>query len=257
MAIAFISSNLSAANASATATPVTYPVAIAAGDGLVLVVGTKPFSGTITTPAGWTALGEITNGTTGSGIDTGSVKAAAFFREAVGTETGSLTVTITGGNSSWASILRFTKAVGAAWQTGFASGTDATANTAWLVGYTTNPGITSGDHLVMGGVVSTDLAVNWTAQTISGATGATISVPTALQNPRITTGQDSGGHVSRTTCTAGTATANPTWNATLSVGTNQSGSGVMVRLREVTPAFRVPAPYLVQRESIRRSSRRF
>jgi hypothetical protein len=252
MAIAFLSSTVSTNTAVATAVPVAYPANIAAADGLVLIVGVKPYTATIVTPTNWTALGGVTNGTTAQGLDTGSMKAAAFFLSPTGALSGSLTVSITSGNSSWASMFRYTKSPAGTWQTGFASGTDTTANTTWLVAYSSNPGIQSGDHMVLGGVTSTDALCTWSAFSLA-ATGATVAAPTQWHNPRVTTGNNAGGNVSISSCTAGIASANPTWTATLSSGINQSGAAVLVRLREVLPAANVPGPYIVAGEAVRRA----
>lgn len=251
MAISFQSSTVSASTASAIAPPVAYPASVAATDGLVLVVGTKPYSGVITTPTDWTFLGTITNGTVASGTDVGSVKAAAYFLEAAGPLTGSLTLAIAGASSSWASMARFSKAAATSWDLGYTDGVDTIANTAWSVTYGALS-IVSGDHLVVAGVVPTDVATTWSAHAVA-ASGATVSAPTALHNPRITAGNDSGGNVSRAVCTAGSSVAAPTWTATLSVGTNQAGSAVLVRLREVSAASVVPAPYVVGAEATHRS----
>ncbi len=253
MTIAFVSSTVSAATATSTACPVTYPASIAAGDGIVVMAGGKPFSATIDTPAGYTALGEITNGTTASGADTGSVKLATFFKTAVGSETGTLTVT-SSADTLWVVVCRYTNTPGASWVTALATGTDTTANTTWSVAYSSNPGITNGDYLVLGGAVSTDLAVTWSILALA-ATGATLGSPTVRQSPRVTTGNQCGGTVASSLCTAGTASASPTWTATLSLATNQAGSGALLRLRELLPALRVPGPYLTRQSALRRQAR--
>lgn len=255
MTINFVSSTVSTATEVATACVAAYPASIVAGDGLVVMVGTKPFGATITTPAGYTALGTITNGSTVVGLDTGSVKCAGFFKQAVGTESGtSLTVSIATADSSWAVICRYTKDPTRIWQVATATGTDTTASTSWSVPFSSNPGIANGDYIVLGGVTSTDLAVTWSTFALA-ATGATIATPTPRQNPRITTGNDLGGNVASTNCTAGTASAVPTWTSILSVATNQAGSAVLVRLREAIPALAVPIPYLVRQAPLRRQAR--
>lgn len=252
MTIAYVSSTVSAATAVATAVPVAYPASVAASDGLVLIVGTKQYDAAITTPAGWSALGEVTNGTTATGIDVGSVKAAAFFEEAAGGETGNLTVAISGSSSSWAVMLRYTKSAAAAWLAALATGTDTVVGTAWSVAFGSNPGIQGGDHLVLGGVQSTDAANTWSAHSLTAA-GATIATPVGQQNPRITTGNDSGGHVATSSCSAGTASTAPTWTATQTLAVNNAGSAVLVRLRELLGAANVPAPYIVGRQARRQA----
>lgn len=254
MTITFISSTVSTATAVATACPVNYPVTIAAGDGLVMIVGTKPFGATITTPAGWTAQGTTTNGTTAVGIDTGSVKVAAFTKTADGTEAGAgfITVSVATADSTWVVICRYTKSAANSWSFASATGTDAAVGTAWSVAFSSNPGITVGDNLVLGGVQPTDAANTWSAHTLTAAS-ATVGAPTGRQNPRVTTGNDSGGHVATAVCSAGTATGVPTWAATQTLATNNAGSAALVRLREVAPAGNVPAPYVAGQEALSRS----
>lgn len=256
MALAFVSSTLSAATAVATALPVPYNASIAAGNVLVLLIGVKPFDSTITTPAGWTALGEITNGSTAQGVDTGSVKMAAFLLpSAAGTETGNLTVTITTANSAYGAMYRYTKAAGTAVASGFSSGTDIAAGTGWSVTFSSNPGIVANDHLVLGGVWSTDAADTVSASAFA-ATSATFTgiVAAGDQNPRVTTGNDLGGNTNHLSCATGAASAAGTWSATHTLATNNAGSGVLVRLREIiqTPAAR--SPYIVHAQAIRRST---
>lgn len=236
MALAYVSSTVSVAAASATACPCAYPASIAAGDVLVCVVGVKPFSAFVNIPPGWNPLGEVTNGSVAQGADVGSVKIAAFAKEANGTESGSLTVSITNGNSSYVALYRFTKAAGQAVNFNAAFGTDTTVGTAWSAAFTSNPGITSGDHLVLGGVWPTDAASTVSASALA-ATGATFTgiVAAGDQNPRITTGNDLGGNTNHCNCSAGTASANATWTHTQTLATNNAGAAVIVRLREIAP----------------------
>lgn len=233
MALAYVSSTISSATAVATAVPVAYPASIAIGDLLVLLVGTKPFNAVISPPSFWRPLGEITNGTNITTADTGSVKMAAFVLEAGAALSGSLTVDIATANSSWASIVRVTKAANTYYDAALATGTDTTAGTTWSVAFGSNPGITSGDLLILGGVWSTDAANTVSASAFS-ATSATFSalVGAGDQNPLITTNNDLGGNTNHFSCTAGTASANGTWTATHTNATNNSGSAVLVRLRE-------------------------
>lgn len=236
MALAFQSVTTSADLASATACPCAYPASTAAGNILVCFVATKPFNAVINTPGpDWQPLGQIANGTTAaSTADVGSMLIAAFVKEANGTETGNLTVNITSGNSSSVAIYRYTKAAGQAFTAAGAFGTDAAAGASWSIAYTSNPGITSGDALIVADAWPTDALRILSAQSLT-ATGATISAPTNDAGWQQTTGFDMGGALHHTACTAGTASANPNWATTHSVGTNNAGSSALVRLREIAP----------------------
>lgn len=233
MALAFVTSTLSSLTALATALPVPYPASIASRDVLVLLLGCKPFNAAITTPPGWQSLGSLANGSTAAGLDTGSMLAAAFWRYADGGESGNLTVTIGSGDSCWGSMLRYTHDNARAVSVAMASGSDAAVGTAVSIAFSSNPGITVGDQLAVIDVVPTDLQGTLSAITLT-ATSATITAPTVQQaGIAVTTGNDSGGHVLTTSCTAGTASANATFAATSSVAANNAGPGLLVRLREV------------------------
>jgi len=95
--------------------------------------------------------------------------------------------------------------------------------------------------LVLGGVWPTDAADTISASALA-ATSATFSgiVAAGDQNPRVTTGNDLGGNTNHCNCSAGTASANATWTSTHTLATNNAGSAILVRLREVSPGT-VPA----------------
>lgn len=254
MALAFQSSTGSALTAVADALPVPYPASIAVNDPLVLLVGNKGFAATPTTPAGWQSLGTITNGSTAAGTDTGSVRMTAFARMAAGGETGNLTVTITSAVSSYGSMYRYTKAAGTIAQFVLATGTDGTAGTAWSVTFGSNPGITTGDHLVLGGVWSTD-AANTVSASALAATSATIAGIVAAGDRMllVSTGSDLGGFTNHCNCSAGTASAAPVWTSTNTLATNNSGSAVIVRIREVLPPA-ARSPFVVGAQANRRAA---
>lgn len=232
MALALQSSTLSAIGASATALPVPYPASIASRDVLVLLLGCKPFGATITTPPGWQKLGQFADGSVAAGLDTGSMLTAAFWTYAQGGESGSLTVTIGSGDSCWGSMLRYTHDNARAVSVAMASGSDASAGTAVSITFSSNPGITVGDVIAIIDAVPTDLSGTLSTLTCT-ATSATITAPTVAQNMAQTTGNDSGGHIMTTACTAGTASAAPVFAATSTVAVNNTASGMFVRLREV------------------------
>jgi hypothetical protein len=236
MALAVASSTVSIATASATATLIPYPSSIAAGDVLVLFYATKPYSATPTTPAGWTKLIERTNGTTAQSTDTGSMKIAVYSRKADGTETGSLTMVNASGNSSWGVMYRVTKAANMDVAFASTSGVDNTANTALAVNFDDQIALAPGDLVLVGIGWPTDTARTVSASAIS-ATGTTWTgvVAAGDKNPRITTGNDTGGNTNHASVNTGTVTQYPSWNATLSVATGATGAAVLARLREFPP----------------------
>lgn len=234
MALSVVSSTVSANTASATNLSVPYPASIAAGNWLVMFVATKPYNAAIQTPSGWTLLGTRTNGTTAASTDAGSVQVAAYARKCNGTETGSLVVLITSGDSCWGSMFRIT--TGFDIQMAFTSGLDTVSNTSLSIAFDTNPGMLANDVVLMALGWATDAACTVSASAIAAA-GSTFSgiVAAGDQNPRVSTGNDSGGNTNHAAVTAGPASGVPTWTATLSTGTGRLAAGVLVRLRELPP----------------------
>lgn len=236
MALTFQSTTLSSSSAVATACPCAYPTSTAAGDILVCIVGTKPFNAVIDPLPGWLPLGQFANGSTAQGFNTGSVLIAAYVKEANGTESGNLTVGIPAANASYVALYRYTKAAGQAFSYAAVFVADITANTTWSNSFATDPGIASGDHIILGGVVSTQTAGTWTGASFSAASATFTGIVSAGDNnPRVTTGNGLGGNTNHCSCTAGPATGAPSWASSINVSTNMTGSGVAVRIREISP----------------------
>jgi hypothetical protein len=211
------------------------PVAIGAGDIMILFVGSKPFSDTINTPSGWTLLsaGEGTNGSVASGVDVGSVHWATFYRLWQSGDA-SPTVSITSGNVTLACINGFSKDGGMNWDTPVAAkGSDTSSGTDFSLTFDADPGITANDMLVMGFVI----AGNNSTFGLPTLTAASATIGTVTESPAVegatATGNDLEATAAYALCTAGTGTAAPVGGSTLSVA--QTGGGSIVRLREVTP----------------------
>lgn len=223
-------------------TPLTpwYPPGIVAGDLLVLIVGMKPTTAgsgnsSVTTPAGWTALGSI-YGTTGNlGADTGPTNLFTFYRTAAGTETGTLSVTTTGANSAWAQIYRFSG--NTSWSVAQATGEDTIGDAAVSITFTSNPGVQQGDFILGAMCIPTDVSTptQFSAEAFS-QTGVTFGTVTEISEPDSLIGNDIGGFVVWSYVTSGTATGNPTMTATAGgTTTNVYGPGVFIRIRETNP----------------------
>lgn len=228
----------SVASAAAQTVAVPYPAGIAAGDALVLTRAAKPDTAALTTPAGWTLLDTRTGGTGVLANDTGPMVLARYWREAAGTESGTLTVDSTPGtvDVQQGAITRYTKATGATWSVTASGGADASAGTDWSATMAADPGITSGDLVEVALAWSTDAVRTWSAETLT-ATGATISavsVPAAAGATGL--GADIASRVNVFGATAGTSSAAPAYTATISSGINMLGPTSIVRLREVVTA---------------------
>lgn len=212
-----------------------YPSSLAAGDLILLLVGSKPDTTPASTPTGFLRLGQYAGGAGTTGADTGPTVIDAFVRVSDGTETGTLSVTVTGNSASWAQMYRYSNATGL-WNLAVAGGADASTGTAWSVTCDVNPGITADDALLIGSCIPTDVSTpsQFSAESVS-ATGATLGSMSEISEPDTTSGNDVGGFVFRMTCSAGTSSAAPVITATAGgTTTNVSGPSILIRIREVS-----------------------
>jgi hypothetical protein len=214
----------------------TYPASITRGDLLILLVGTKPDTSASTRPVGdFVYLGAYAGGGGTTGADTGPTLIEVFWKIATGAETGTQTVTNTGNSVSWVQMYRFTNST-KFWSLAIAGGTDSTTGTAWSVTCDVNPGITSGDMILVGSCTPTDIAVGaqFTAESVS-ATGATLGSMVEVSEPQSSSGNDIGGFVFYMSCSAGTSSAAPVITATAgSTTTNVRGPSALIRIREAS-----------------------
>lgn len=222
-----------------------YPASIAANNLLVLIIGMKPSvanGGSVTTPAGWTAVpsGSLTGAggySTTLGADTGNTNVFTYYKVAAGTETGSLAVTIASNGVSWAQMYRYTNASGS-WSVAGTTGSDITGNAAVSIAMSANPGVTTGDDILAAMVIPTDVTTpaQFSAEAFT-QTGVTFGAVTEISEPDSTTGNDIGGLVARTSVSSGAGSAAPTMTATAAAtNTNVRGPGVFIRIREANTA---------------------
>lgn len=221
------------ANGSTTVAP-SYPASITAGQYLVLVV-TSGGTGdpTPTTPSGWTflATGASTDGT--FGVDAGPRRVTVFGREADGTETGTVTVSITSGNTCRGTISRFTRSGSGSWVVEAQGANDSTSGTGFsATGASMNWNTGDVAIVAVGQRVDT---VTQSAQSLT-ATGVTFGTRTNRANTAVTTGNDHRHVVDTFAAITSTSDvdAAPTWAFTGSAAC--SGGVVFVRLREYTAA---------------------
>lgn len=205
-----------------------------AGHLLILVVYTKPQTATINTPAGWTLLVTATsaNGAL-QAADTGDTKVALFYKEAVGGESGTVTVNITSGNSSGGRIMRFSRDL-AEWDIVGGIGADNTGGTAWSATMGGSPTWDVGDVIIGSCCLPTDVAITWASETFT-RTGLTFGGLNTTGSTVNGLGNDSQYRTTWMTVASGTATGGPQWTATLSgTTTNAYGAAAFMRLREVS-----------------------
>lgn len=224
----------------ATVAPV-YPNGIVAGDGLLLIVGQKPSAANVNglpTISGWTMRGATTGaggyGTT-LGADTGNTNLAIYSKDTVlGTETGSLSVSVSSNNVAWAVFVRVPKTGGAALNIVGSAGSDVTTGTA--VAANTSAAIETGigdEVFVWAMCIPTDVTTpsQFASHTIAQA-GVTFSVAAELGEADSGTGNDIGGYIAWARRTSGSATAVISMGAAASgTTTNVRGPLALVRVR--------------------------
>jgi hypothetical protein len=236
---------MGAAVVGTTSLTVPYPTGIRAGDLLVLAVANKYQPNTPSTPAGWT-LPANGQGTGGSGTDTaadqGTVYATVFVKVATGSESGSQTVTINSGNSAVGRMLLVRGWGGATWDYAATNGSDNTPGTAWSVTGAADPGLTTGDLVLVVSAVNSDSFIYHTVALT--ASGITATGESDLFENGTTNGYDSDLVVSRHYILSGTATGAPTFTMTASgtLGTyNPAGASVFLRIRQIGPPIQLAA----------------
>lgn len=219
------------ANGGASVAP-TYPASITSGDLLVLTVtsggATSPTPGT---PSGWTSQGSYvtTDGT--YGIDTGPRRVTVFTKPADGTETGTLSVTITGGDSCRGSIMRLSKGQASyVWDIAATGGNYSANGTA--VSVTGGAiGFAPGDLVIVSNGQRVDTATQ-SAQALT-ASGITFGTLTNRASVAVTTGNDHCHVIDSRPVSTGTASVAPTWSYTASAAC--SAAIHILRIREVPP----------------------
>jgi hypothetical protein len=217
------------ASGSTSANP-SLPTTPAAGDLYIMFVGCKPYTATINTPTGWTVIPNTAgaNGTTASGVDTGSVRRAAFYRYWQSGDNAPV-VSVSSGNVTLAVIYKARPTAGSTIDTPVGiAGDDTTSGTDYAATMASDPGITANDVLVAGTVIAGNNAT-FGSPTMS-ATGLTIGSVVEVSEGATTTGNDLGAGTSLGTSITGTASAAAVIGWTLSAA--QTGSTVLIRVRE-------------------------
>ena len=220
------------ANGSTTVAP-SYPTGITAGQYLTCVVTSGATnSETPTTPGGWTLLGTGASTDGAYGIDTGPRRATVFGKTADGTETGTLTVSITNGGTCRGTISRWTKSQASyAWDVVGAGANDSTSGTGVSMA-TAAINWAAGDCAMVATGQRVDSATQ-SAQSLT-ASGTTFGTRTNRAATAVTTGNDHRHTVDTfAAVTTGGGSAATTWAYTASASV--SAGGVVVRLREVPP----------------------
>ena len=215
-----------------TSISVGYPASISAGDLLVIVATTGATnSETPGTPSGWTSQGSYatTDGT--FGVDTGPRRVTVFTKEATGSESGTVAVATTNGNTGRCTMSRFAKTYPSyTWDISATGGFYGPGTAVSVTGGSLS--FAPGDVVVVSNAQRVD-SVTQSSQSLT-ASGITFGTRTNRASTAVTTGNDIR-HVIDTyaAITAGTATVAPTWSYTASASC--SAAIHFLRLREVPP----------------------
>lgn len=205
-----------------------YPAGLASGNMILMPVASKYPANSPATPSGWTLVGQGSGGAGAAGSDSGTMYITVYSKISDGTESGTVTVTITSGNSAVGRMFSYAKTAGT-WNVAMVSGADSTAGTDWSATGASDPSVVTGDWMVC-------------ASAANGANGSAIASLQALTQTGITYGafverSDSGTgtgdncHLVVTDHAAtGTSGAAPvhTWTSTMA---SSAGATAFVRLR--------------------------
>lgn len=217
----------------------SYPSGITTKSGLVLAIGMKPStanSGAVSSITGWTSRISLTGaGGYGAtlGNDTGNTNIFVFSKDTVaGTESGTLTVTVTNNDVCWAEIFRVESDVVSTWSFAGDSGSDTSAGNVSIT-FGSDPGVTAGDFILAGMCIPTDVTTpsQFSAEALT-QTGITFGAITEIDEPDSSVGADIGGFNIRCSVSSGTSSAAPVLTATAGgTTTNVRGPGYFLRIR--------------------------
>jgi hypothetical protein len=227
MAIAFVNSGAAATGTSSCS--VAYPTGIAAGNLLVLVISDKYNYASLN---GWLSIhNNYFTGVAGSnGIDTGNVYGSIYVKEALGTETGSITITqAVNASAIVARMFAYSKSSLALWGFSAVVGSNNTPGSIWSVTASSVLRLMTGDMLLVASAINSD-NYTYSAQSVA-ATGVTFGATVERQDSGTSSGQDCGLLVTEHPITGGnTVDVIPTYTATASGSATNSPAGGTVFL---------------------------
>lgn len=210
--------------------------------GYILVASKHDTSDTPTINAGWTLVDSNEGGGGVFGASGGPVR-LTWFRRVLQSGDTAPTVSLAGattGRVMEAVMVVYRSAGGTTISEVAAFGAQTVAATAWSAAMSTDPGIISGDELLLGYGVRDD-GTAFTAMGVT-ATGATIGSATELAEDQTSSGHDQSMALGVASVTAGVASVAPTVTATIGA-TSETGNMSVLRLWEVAGSS--PAPNIV------------
>ena len=219
------------ANGSTTVAP-TWPATANGYKEIAVITSGSSGDATPTAPDGtWTleATAATTDGT--YGVDTGPRRVTVFSRDCDGSESGTVTFSISGGNSCRGTISVFSKAGSGAWVISAQGANDSGAHTGISM-TAASMNWNTGDAVLVANAQRVDNATQ-SSQSLT-ASGVTFGTRTNRAATAVTTGNDHRHSVDTFAAISGTSNVNaaPTWAYTASAAA--SSASVIVRLREYT-----------------------
>lgn len=231
MAIAFGASGSAAIGTGSLTVP--HPATIASGNLLILAIANKYPNDVPSTPAGWTLPDHARHqgGRGAPAADRGLATITVFTKQADGTESGNLSVTITNGDSAVGRMFRYTK-MSASWLLSACSGSEDSPGDTWDPTMASDPGIEGNDIIIACSAVNGDFST-FSSPTLTAA-GATISAGIERSQDGTSLGQDCKIYVAEFSCSAGTGSL-PVYTHTngASTGDTPAGATVLLRIREL------------------------
>ena len=251
----FVASGTATSNSTNSITP-DWPAGLAAGDYVILEVAQKYTDRTVSTPSGFTFLNSHTGGAGSPGVDTGDIKILMYGKEADGTESGTFTVSSTGGTAScfFGRTYAMRKTGGTTWGVSTAViGADNSAGTLCSFTFDADPGIDTDDLCCVAWAVNSD-AYSHGTHTFA-ATGLTVGTVSSRGNAAVTAGNNLRAGLVTAPITAGPATdvATYTNTASSSGASAPAGAAILLRLREI-PASGTALPIFMHNYRQRRSA---
>lgn len=215
-----------------------YPAGIASGDLLVCVISNKYSPNLPTVPNGWTLAtnAQLSAGAGAAGAGSGPVVVTVITKIADGTETGSLSLTVTSANSSVARMfaLRRSNNSSKIFDFIFSNGSDVTGDTSWSVTAEQSLDLIVDDLVVA--CTATNEAASYTYTTHAfSQTDITFGARTQRTSTQTSGGDDCRVNIVSAAVTAGSGTAATTFTMTASgsTATAPTGPTVFMRVREI------------------------
>lgn len=223
-----------AASGTTSCTP-AYPTGITAATSKLFcaVTGRGNTADTVPTmPAGWTRIGGLEDGTGTWGVDTGTRRVDFFQKDVTdGTETGTVTVSLSGttSNTLRASIFRVEVPSGYLIDVDLGTGADTSNDTSYSASSSTSVALDANRLLVLATAQNLDTGTA-TSRAVS-ASGITFGSLTNRADTAVTNGNDHRHIINSVPVSSGSGTVAPTYSYTVSAAASGPTAFLVLRAR--------------------------